>query len=544
MELVKLVSKEAFFERVKKYQPENLEFIVKVYNLAEKLHTNTRDRDSGDPYITHPLAVAYMMAENGHFDVVTLAAGLLHDVIEDGSIIDKDIKRKVTSKDIIDELGEKHGPEIAEIVEGVTNLDRELFQGDKNTKRFLARCANLRKLIDGVKKNPKILIVKLYDRLHNMLTLDKKIENVIGVDKRRDKAQETMDYYYFLAKLIGAYDMAENLADLSFKILAPETYEMRRETLEDIKRNSEETMQDILETVTTEMERQEIGLLKKEVIYMSPFSLDKELTVKGEQLYTINNLRVFRLIVDSVQNCYATLGVINTNYPDVKEIASYLEMPKDNLFYRALHTVVSGLRKNRDFNIEDATEKEIAIGKAQALFQGQITTPEFDVIGCYGLQAYWNQGYEGLSRVLEGAIARIQKNIRDFENDAKNSRWTDLEFLQRLAFEMFNENRKMIRTPAGDVIPLPPKGTGVDLAAAVHKSVFGRAQDNMYINGTYEPITTILPEGSSCSIITNPAESPPNPLWKRHAASSTAKRLFKSSLWKSQQRKNNIQNAK
>ena len=345
-------------EKVQEYL--NTQEIVKVknaYQYANTLHDGQL-RQSGEPYIIHPLTVAYILAEM-HADCDTICAGLLHDTLEDTD----------TSKE---EIAELFGSETANLVDGVTKLKKMNFSSKEEQNM-----ANTRKIITGITSDVRIIIIKLADRLHNMRTLQFKSEF-----KQKENSMETMDIFVPLAYYIGAYRIKSELEDLSLRYLYPDTYKKIEERKIKVEEDSKSCLQEMLSTIQKILSDKEIPNEIK-VRTKNIYGIYKR-QQQGHTLSDIHDLLALKIIVDEIENCYITLGAVHSKYNPINDkFKDYIYNPKTNM-YRSLHTTV--------------------FGPEDRLVQTQIRTFEMDKVASFGLTAYWETHDENAREEMQSKL--------------------------------------------------------------------------------------------------------------------------------------------
>ncbi len=435
----------------------NFERLNKAYNFAVKAHSSQK-RASGDPYSVHPIEVANILSDL-KLDTATIATGLLHDTIEDTF---------ATYETIKGEFGE----EVAELVEGVTKIS--VFE---NTAAANSKAENFRKLILATSKDIRVLLVKLADRLHNMRT----IKSIKREDKRKRISQETMEIYAPLADRMGMHRIRDELEDLSFEILNLDARKLIQTRLNEIKKDKE----DIFEGLSREIKTLLIENNINASIYgreKTPFSIWRKLQKKRVSLEQITDIIGFRIILNDVDSCYQTLGVLHKKWNCIPgKFKDYISSPKIN-GYKSLHTSVIGSYKKpieiqiRTLKMHDFAERGIA-----SHWQYK-SSEKFNSL-------QWKE-YDWLKDLVE----IIEKN----ENPEHSYEYTKLQ--------MFQEN-VFCFTPKGSVIKLPKNATPVDFAYAVHTKV-GNTATGCEINGNKSELQTILRNGDTVNIITSKNQSP------------------------------------
>ena len=336
---------EKFINLIKKYNDdeEDINQIKKAYDYAKDLHEG-QFRQSGEPYIIHPLNVAYILAEM-HADTDTICAGLLHDTLEDTNI---------TKGEIIEEFNVN----VASLVDGVTKISKMNFSSKQDQN-----LANTRKIITGITEDVRIIIIKLADRLHNMRTLEYKTEF-----KQKENSMETMEIFVPLAYYIGAYRIKSELEDISLQYLYPEKYKIIEYIKSKIELDSSSCLQEMLQTIKEILNNKDIPNEIK-VRTKNIYGIYKRME-EGHKLSDIHDLLSLKIMVDEVSNCYQTLGIIHSQYHPINDkFKDYIYNPKTNM-YRSLHTTV--------------------FGPEDRLVQTQIRTFDMDKVASFGLTAYWD----------------------------------------------------------------------------------------------------------------------------------------------------------
>ena len=460
-------------EKVQAYNPhadENL--LNKAYVYAMQKH-GTQRRASGDPYFNHPLEVASILTDL-RLDDATIAVALLHDTIED-----TDATRA--------EIDQLFGAEIGEIVDGLTKIERLQL-----VTREEAQAENLRKLLLAISADVRVLLVKLADRLHNMRTLD-----FMPADKQLRIAQETMDIYAPLAGRMGMQDMRSELENLSFKTLQPDHYKAITDRLTEMQAEFKET----IETIKTELTRK----LKDEGIdarvssrVKSAWSIATKIERKQIALEQLSDMIGFRIIVPSVADCYAALGIVHTNWKVVPgRFKDYISVPKHN-DYRSIHTTIVGLGRQR--------------------IELQIRTEEMHRIAEYGIAAHaaYKEGAD-LSRLgnESQAFAWLRQTIEHLTTGASKE-----DFLEYTKLELF-QDQVFCFTPRGRLIALPRGATPIDFAYALHTDI-GDTTVGAKINGAIMPLVTHLQSGDEVEIIRDQNHLPPAN-WETIAATGKAR---------------------
>lgn len=450
-------------ERVQRYKPDvNEALLNKAYVYAMQKHGHQK-RASGDPYFSHPLEVAAILTDM-HLDEATIAIALLHDTIEDTT----------ATRQEIDQL---FGPEIGKLVEGLTKLKKL----DLVSKKAV-QAENLRKLLLAIAEDVRVLLVKLADRLHNMRTLD-----VMREDKRLRIAEETMDIYAPLAGRMGMQDMREELEELAFKHMNPEGYATVTNRLAELMEKNRSVLQQIEQDLSTLFEKNNVkatvkGRQKK------AWSVFRKMETKGVSFEQLSDIFGFRVMVNSVADCYVALGIIHTTWSSVPgRFKDYISTPKQN-DYRSIHTTIVGPSRQR--------------------VELQIRTREMNDIAEYGVAAhsiYKDRGSEEGSRTLStetNAYAWLRQTI-----EALSEGDNPEEFLEHTKLELF-QDQVFCFTPKGRLIALPRGATPIDFAYAVHTNV-GDSCVGAKVNGRIMPLMTELKNGDEVEIIRSKAQVPP-----------------------------------
>jgi len=466
-----MMQKSELIAQVRSYKPNADEaLLAKAYDYALQKHKEQK-RASGDPYFSHPLEVARLLTDM-HLDEATIAVALLHDTIEDTS----------ATRDEIDKI---FGAEIGGLVEGLTKL-RKL---DLVSKQAI-RAENLRKLLIAISKDVRVLLVKLADRLHNMRTLD-----IMREDKRRRIAQETMDIYAPLAGRMGMQDVREELEELAFRYINPQGWKAISDKLAALSARSSDVLSVIEQDLTSLFSRHKVKarIKSRRKKAWSIFGKMERQALSFEQLSDIYG---FRVIVDTVEDCYRALGIIHITWTMVPgRFKDYISMPKHN-GYRSLHTTVVGPSRQR--------------------VELQIRTFAMDEIAEYGVAAH------AIYKDAENALARDKSAKPDYKQTAYEIEayaWlrqtiqnlsqggTPEEFLENTKLELF-QDQVFCFTPKGRLIALPRGATPIDFAYAIHSDI-GDSCIGVKINGLHRPLTTRLANGNEVEIICSSARVPP-----------------------------------
>ena len=461
-------------EILKEYNREEIEDVKKAYEYADNLHEG-QFRQSGEPYINHPLNVAYILAEL-HADKDTICAGLLHDTLED---------TKVTKEDIAHDFNQN----IANLVDGVTKLAKMNFSS-KQDQNY----ANTRKIITSITEDVRIIIIKLADRLHNMRTLEFKSEF-----KQKENALETMEIFVPLAYYIGAYRIKSELEDLSLQYLKPDMYKRIKERKLKIEADSYYCLKEMLYKIggllTNKNIPNEIKVRTKNI-----YGIYKRLN-EGHKLADIHDLLALKIMVDEVENCYKTLGIIHSEYYPVNDkFKDYICNPKTNM-YQSLHTTVFGLDDR--------------------LVQTQIRTFEMDRVASFGLTAYWN-AEKGKARDL--MQQDLKNKFQFFKSLAEiNSMFGDnQQFVKQVKNELFSD-KVYVYTTKGNIIELPKGSTPIDFAYKINTDI-GNTMIGVFVNDEYVPVDYILQNKDRVRIVTDDLSFGPREEWLDKVKTTNARR--------------------
>ena len=465
--------------RIRKYHPStDVSMIEKAYKLAVKAHGDQR-RKSGEPYIIHPLWVAIILADL-EMDKETIAAGMLHDVVEDTKFTEEDIRREF-------------GDEVALLVDGVTKLGRLSYSSDK----LEVQAENLRKMFLAMAKDIRVIIIKLADRLHNMRTLQ-----FMTPAKQKEKAKETMDIYAPIAQRLGISKIKTELDDLALKYSQPEVFYDLVNQINARKTEREEFVEQIVEEVSTHMKNANI---KAEVNGRVKhfFSIYKKMVNQDKTVDQIYDLFAVRIIVESVKDCYAALGVIHEMYTPIPgRFKDYIAMPKPNM-YQSLHTTLMS-----------------SVGQP---FEIQIRTEEMHKTAEYGIAAHWkykesNDGKKSVEAQEEEKLSWLRQ-ILEWQRDMSDNR----EFLNLIKgdLDLFAEDVYCF-TPQGDVKNLPNGSTSIDFAYAIHSAV-GNKMVGARVNGKLVNIDYKIQNGDRIEILTSQNSKGPSRDWLNIVKSTQAK---------------------
>lgn len=466
-------------QSVRKYHPSaDISLIEKAYKIARDAHEG-QNRKSGEPYIIHPLCVAIILADL-ELDKETIVAGLLHDVVEDTIMTSEEITREF-------------GAEVALLVDGVTKLGQLSYSADK----VEVQAENLRKMFLAMAKDIRVILIKLADRLHNMRTL-----KYMKPEKQKEKARETMDIYAPIAQRLGISKIKVELDDLSLKYLEPEVYYDLVEKIALRKSVREEFVRGIVEEVSNHIEAAGIkAQIDGRVKHF--FSIYKKMVNQDKTLDQIYDLFAVRIIVDTVKDCYAALGVIHEMYKPIPgRFKDYIAMPKQNM-YQSLHTTL--------------------IGPNGQPFEIQIRTFEMHRTAEYGIAAHWKykESSDGKKPVAEQEEEKLSwlRQILEWQRDMSDNK----EFLSLLKsdLDLFAENVYCF-TPAGDVKNLPNGSTPIDFAYSIHSAV-GNKMIGARVNGKLVNIDYVIQNGDRIEVLTSQNSKGPSRDWLKIVKSTQAK---------------------
>jgi len=453
------------------YPNADLKLIRDAYDFASVAHKDQR-RHSGEPFITHPLAVAEILAEL-ELDLVTIAAGLLHDVVEDTPIS-------------IDTVREIFGEEIALLVDGVTKLSRLEYKTKEEQQ-----AETLRKMFLAMAKDIRVILIKLADRLHNMRTLKH-----CPVDKQKDIARETLEIYAPLAHRLGIFRLKWELEDLALRYQEPEVYYELVKSISKKRQEREEYIQRVAAILREKL--QESGI--EADIQGRPkhfYSIYNKMKKQQKELSEIYDLIALRVIVDTVKDCYAVLGIIHALWrPIPGRFKDYIAMPKPNM-YQSLHTTV--------------------LGPEGEPFEVQIRTWEMHRTAEYGIAAHWRykEGYTSSDKEFEQKLTWLRQ-ILDWQRELRDPR----EFMESLKIDLFSD-RVYVFTPKGDVVELPAGSVPIDFAYRVHTDI-GHQCVGAKVNGRIVPLDYQLKTGDIVEILTQKGSGPSRD-WLKIVKTSQAK---------------------
>ena len=464
---------ESLNQLIEKYLPEDqIKRLKQAYLVARDAHEG-QTRSSGEPYITHPVAVACILAEM-KLDHETLMAALLHDVIEDTPATYQDMEQLF-------------GQTVAELVEGVSKLDKLKFRDKKE-----AQAENFRKMIMAMVQDIRVILIKLADRTHNMRTL-----GALRPDKKRRIALETLEIYSPLAHRLGIHHLKTELEELGFEALYPNRYRVIKEVVKAARGNRKEMIQKILAEIDGRL--QEAGILcrvsgREKHLY----SIYQKMHLKEQRFHSIMDIYAFRVIVKDVDTCYRVLGQMHSLYkPRPGRVKDYIAIPKAN-GYQSLHTSM--------------------IGPHGVPVEVQIRTEDMDQMAEMGVAAHWAYKQQGESGTTTAQVRaqRWLQSLLELQQSAGNS----FEFIESVKSDLFPDEIYVF-TPEGRIVELPAGATPVDFAYAVHTDI-GNACVGARVDRQPYPLSQPLSSGQTIEIITAPGARP-NAAWLNFVVSSKAR---------------------
>lgn len=467
---------EKLIDLIKTYNPDEVNIIKSAYEYASLKHKN-QYRQSGEPYIIHPLNVAYILAEM-HADRDTVCAGLLHDTLEDTS----------ASKE---EIAFLFNPTIANLVDGVTKLSKMNFSSKQEEN-----LANTRKIITGITDDIRIIIIKLADRLHNMRTLEYKSSY-----KQKENSIETMELFAPLAYSIGAYRIKNELEDLAFQYLKPDSYKKISDVKNKIAQKNKFNLENMLCSIKNTLEKERINNIIK-LRSKNVYGIYRRLE-QNEKISEIHDLFALKVLVEEIKNCYISLYYIHNLYhPINNRFKDYICNPKTNM-YRSLHTTV--------------------FGPDDRLVQTQIRTFDMDKIASFGLTAYWDINKGDARDVMQRALKekyQFYKSLEEINLIFKDNN----EFVKNVKSELLAD-KVYVYTGKGDIIELPKGSTIVDFA---YRLDIGNIMVDAFVNDVEVPFDYVLKNKDRVRVVTDKLSYGPRKKWLNIAYTSNAKEKIKS----------------
>ena len=493
--MTKNVDIEAMYQHledtVRGYNPSaNFQQIRQAYEFARDLH-GAQLRKDGSPFVTHPLAVAQIVAEELHLDSESIEAALLHDTIEDTAATHE-------------QLAKLFSPTVADLVEGVSKLTRVHY-----TSKEEEQMENLRKMLMAMSKDIRVILIKISDRLHNMRTMEYQTP-----EKQKQKSFETMEIYAPIAHRLGMQKMKWELEDLSLKYLDPVGYREITEALDEKAAEYDGFMSAVHDRIVTRLKEEGIeatvyGRMKH------PYSIYRKMYTQNKSLDDVFDLFAFRVIVDTVADCYNVLGIVHDLFkPILGRFKDYIGTPKPNM-YQSLHTTV--------------------VGESGIPFEVQIRTKEMHEVAEYGIAAHWKYKQNGQGGGDEGRYEWVRRLLENQEGaDAE-------DFIHSLKVDMFADE-VFVFTPNGDVINLPAGATPIDFAYNIHSAV-GNHMVSAKVNGRIVPLNHRLQNGDVVEVTTSQSAHGPSRDWIKIARSSNARSKIRQ-WFKREKRDENIVNGR
>jgi GTP diphosphokinase / guanosine-3',5'-bis(diphosphate) 3'-diphosphatase len=455
--------------------PEEIKLVKKAYNIAHKAHSG-QYRKSGEAYISHPLAVALILAEL-KLDYLCIVAAILHDCIEDTSVTNEDVKAEF-------------GEQVAHIVEGVSKLTSLEF-----TSSSQKQARNFQKLILAMSKDMRVMVIKLADRLHNMRTIGSMSE-----EKKIQKAKETSELHAPIARRLGLHSIGVELDDLCFQTLHPRKHLIIKKKINKQYGNQKKTINLIKSEIESRLKFEQI-IATVEGRQKQTSSIYNKMKIKSRKFSEVLDMHAFRVVVENTNACYQALGHIHSLYKPIPlKFKDYISAPKPN-GYQSLHTVLIGPRK--------------------MFIEVQIRSQEMDFISEYGIAAHWHykntdKPSNKLARNWMGSLLDIQQNTD-----------TSVDFLESTKSDLFSDE-VFVFTPNGKIIQLPLRSSVLDFAYAVHTNIGKKAQ-KATVNGNEVELSTILKSGQTVEIIIGRFVKP-KPSWLEIVVTSKAKTAIKAHL--------------
>ena len=471
-----MVRFEDLLEKVRAYSPDaDVELLRKAYVFSAFEHRG-QVRHSGEPYLIHPLAVADFLADM-KLDAVAIAAGLLHDVVED-------------TLTTIERIRELFGPEVAHVVEGVTKISAIPFASSEERQ-----AENFRKMLLAMVDDIRVILVKLADRLHNMRTLSH-----LPDDRRVKIAQETRDIYAPIANRLGMSKIKNELEELSFKYLEPQAYEALRTAVDAKRRKTEGLIGELKQTITAKLAEAQVPVIEIDGRIKRLWSINQKLLLQKIELEQVYDFIALRIVTESVKDCYAALGIIHQTWSPVPgRIKDFIAMPRPN-GYQSLHTSV--------------------ISEHGMPFEVQIRTMEMHRMAEEGIAAHWKYKEGRLGDQKDDRYFQWMRQLLEAQQDVRDPQ----EFIQSLKVELYPEE-VYVFTPKGLAKALPRGATPIDFAYAIHTDV-GHQCVGARVNGKMVPLRHRLKNGDIVEIVTATGHRPSRD-WLNHVATSRARSKIK-----------------
>ena len=488
---MKEITLEDLIENVEKYNPEGVLAVKKAYDTAKALHDG-QYRESGEPYIMHPLNVAYILSEM-HADTDTVCAGLLHDTLEDTEI----------SKE---EIASRFNGNVANLVDGVTKIRKLDYQSDcplddEEEKRLKEErnLANTRKIIAGITKDVRIILIKLADRLHNMRTIDSKKKK----KKIVENSYETMELFVPLAYYLGAYRIKTELEDLSFKHINPGKYKEISNIRDEVEFKTRHLLEYMSEHIEEVLINNNLSLEEIKIRIKNVYSLYKKLEEKGS-ISEIGDLLSLKVMLKEVSDCYLALGLIHKEYNPVNgKIKDFICNPKTNM-YQSLHTTV--------------------FAPEGRLVQTQIRTTDMDRVASFGLATYWDIHKGNARDEMQNCLRnkfQFYESLTEIDQDFENN----LEFVKQAKKELLGNN-VFVYSMTGERFMLPEGSTAIDFAYKIHSDI-GNTMVYAIVNDRPVDATYVLKSKDRVQIITDVMSYGPRKEWESVVRTSAARRKIR-----------------
>lgn len=460
-------------KKVLSYTPFDIPRLRRAFEYAKNYHKDQK-RASGEDYIIHPLNVAYILASM-NADIDTIVAALLHDVVED-------------TESTLDEVEKKFNKNVRDLVDGVTKMTKMDFSNKKELS-----AGNIRKIIVSLARDPRIIIIKLVDRLHNMRTLEYKSEK-----KQQEKALETVEIYVPLAYYIGASKIKDELENLAFKYLKPSLFGDINKQREDLKKETSDILENIKNKISNILKKNSIKA-KLEIRYKDSYSIYKKLLTKTN-FDMIHDMMTIKVLVRNTRDCYLALMLIHNEFTPINNrFKDYISKPKTNM-YKSLHTTV--------------------FGPDNRLVQFQIRTFEMERVAIFGLTSYWYK-YKNTARNL--MQKDLEENFQFFKSikELDSTILDNIEFVSQIKKELFSSNI-YVYTTSGEVIELPNGATVIDFAYKIHTDI-GNSMVAAIVNDEAVSLDYVLENQDRVRIITDQTAYVPKEEWLDKVVTTNAK---------------------